>query len=338
MNATKRSCDAIDAQANAWLARRDAGLTEAQRAEFARWRDADPAHARALAEAETVWGLVEGPATDTRETMRTALRQRARRRQQRRAAGACAAVAAVCLAGVLWWWTPVLPARAPHSAPTAKLIVPGRQVLPDGSVVELNAGSRIETDFSGALRRVRLLQGEAHFEVAKDAARPFVVAAHGVEVRAVGTAFAVRLVTKSVEVLVTEGRVAVERTTASATTPTVPPAPALVDAGNRLRLTDDAPAASPVAQTIAPAERDRELAWRWPRLEFTDTSIGEAVALFNGRNRLQLKVGDDAVRTLRVTGVFRADNVEGFVQLLESGFGLKAERTGETEILLRSAP
>src|SRR5204863_5888557 len=76
---------------------------------------------------------------------------------------------------------------------------------PDGSVVELNRGAVVSAHFTASERRMRLVSGEANFKVAKDPQRPFVVEARGVAVRAVGTAFNVRIDAVSVEVLVTEG-------------------------------------------------------------------------------------------------------------------------------------
>ena len=81
--------------------------------------------------------------------------------------------------------------------------------LPDGSVALLNTDSAIDTAFTATERRVRIVRGEVFFTVAKDAARPFVVTAGTVAVRAVGTAFNVQRHHGSVEVLVTEGRVRV---------------------------------------------------------------------------------------------------------------------------------
>ncbi|MGH7956227.1 MAG: FecR family protein [Opitutaceae bacterium] len=112
-----------------------------------------------------------------------------------------------------------------------------RQTLADGSVVELNAGADILVDFSPARRSVRLVRSEAHFAVATDATRPFVVSAGGVEVRAVGTEFAVRFGSQEIAVLVTEGQVAVARTAAPAPADAVlptPTEPVLVAAGGRV--------------------------------------------------------------------------------------------------------
>ena len=71
---------------------------------------------------------------------------------------------------------------------------PGGQrtvALPDGSVAILNTDSAIDVDYGRERRMVKLLYGEAHFEVAKDAQRPFQVLAVGGRTTAVGTAFAV---------------------------------------------------------------------------------------------------------------------------------------------------
>ena len=76
--------------------------------------------------------------------------------------------------------------------------------------MELNAGGEVSEHFTTAERRVRLVRGEAHFTVTKDAARPFVVEAGAVRLRALGTAFNVRFEPSAVEVLVTHGRVQVE--------------------------------------------------------------------------------------------------------------------------------
>ena len=75
--------------------------------------------------------------------------------------------------------------------------------LHDGSIVELNKGAQISIRYSGDERRVDLLSGEAYFEVAKNPDRPFIVSARGIDVKAVGTAFNVRLHNDSLEVLVT---------------------------------------------------------------------------------------------------------------------------------------
>jgi transmembrane sensor len=204
--------------------------------------------------------------------------------------------------------------------------------LPDGSVVVLREGAEIAADFSATARRIALRRGEAHFEVMKDSSRPFIVAAPGVEVRAVGTAFSVGLGGgAAVEVLVTHGRVAVEPTAKDA---------ALVDAGQRARV----PSAGATAEVrvLSAAEIEQASAWRTPQIEFSRTPLAEALALINdrlgstGQRRIEADPADAELRELRLSGFLAADNAEGFLRLLENNFGVRADRKGNGAIVLRS--
>ena len=65
--------------------------------------------------------------------------------------------------------------------------------LPDGSQVWINSGSKLSYDdfFKGATREV-VLDGEAYFDVVKDAAHPFIVHTSGIDIKVLGTAFNVK--------------------------------------------------------------------------------------------------------------------------------------------------
>jgi transmembrane sensor len=215
-------------------------------------------------------------------------------------------------------------------------------------VVDLNAGARITVDFSASLRRIVLERGEAHFQVAKDHTRTFVVAVDGVEVRAVGTAFAVRRGDAAVDVLVTEGRVAIDQTGANERPAVAAPSRpagiagtaqtiALLDAGHRVTVPlAPAPATGtvPVVQSVSAAETNQRLAWRVPRLEFSGTPLGEAIPLFNRHSPRQL-VLDSALASLQVSGTLRADDTDSLLLLLKNEFGIEAEARGTNEIVLR---
>ena len=103
--------------------------------------------------------------------------------------------------------------RQSYSTPIAGR---GLSVLPDGSKVELGAGSRITTQYSSAARAVTVDSGEAFFSVQKDAHRPFVVTVGNLHVIAVGTAFNVRRGDDQVVVAVEEGKVRVSESSGSA--------------------------------------------------------------------------------------------------------------------------
>lgn len=225
---------------------------------------------------------------------------------------------------------------------TASIAIrPDRQTLPDGSVAELNAGAQIEVVFTAERRGVRLIAGEALFEVAHDPARPFVVTAGTVEVRAVGTAFSVRYDNSAqVNVVVTQGRVAVEHTTAAAAPalsaperPTVEPI--FLDAGSRIAVPTKASslATTPAVELMSPTRLAEALAWRERRMEFTDTPLADAVTVFNRQNRVQLLLAETSLKRRSITGVFWSDDPETFARLLETGFELKTERQGDRIVL-----
>jgi transmembrane sensor len=208
------------------------------------------------------------------------------------------------------------------------------QRLADGSLVEFNQGAEIAVDFSPELRNVDLLKGEAHFEVTRDTSRPFVVTAGRVRVRAVGTAFAVRFDAEAVEVLVTEGRVSVDDGTSRKET--VPPAE--VAAGFKVVVSSTRDETQVEVRPMTDFDFGERLAWRGRRLEFSGTPLRDAIMRFNTRNRVQLLIGDPSIEDLLVSGIFRADNVEGFVRLMEGSFGVRAERRTAYEIVLHQAP
>lgn len=261
------------------------------------------------------------------------------RRRRRRIALASSACVALLLAGAI-----VFPLRetAP-AAPVATAIAgasilrPEQRALPDGSTIELNAGAEVEVSFTEEFRRVVLRRGEAHFQVAKDARRPFVVRAGAIEVRAVGTAFAVEFGANAVDVLVTEGRVAVDTGAPSASALPL----AAVDAGKRVVIDREAAAAGSVTPRMSEpsaADVQARLAWRVPRLKFAATPLAQVVAMFNqhavpGRDA-RLVLAPDTPVNLRVSGTLRSDDVESLLRLLAGEFGVSAEvRAGE--IVLR---
>jgi len=226
------------------------------------------------------------------------------------------------------------------SAPTrmAELDSPKLQILPDGSVVELRDEAQIAVAYNTSERRVVLRRGEAHFEVRKDAGRVFVVDAGGVEFRAVGTAFAVQVTAQHVAMIVTEGRVAVDRgelhrNPESEQTPTA----TIVDAGSRAEIRLDGHAAGlPQIQTLAPQQLSERLAWRVPRLELSETRLAEVVAAFNRHGHVRLRIGDDALSEVAISGSLRADNASTLLRVLESNYGIRAERDAAGAIVLRA--
>ncbi len=318
----------IEGAAARWIARRDAGWTDAEREMFESWYSSDPRHAAIFDELTSAWEVFDQPLRDGRaDAMVGELGRRQHRRTWRRslavAAGAVGVAAAVALAFLL-----------PSDGSKGSLLQPTTQQLADGTVVEAAPGARYTVAFEPGRRLIRLEEGSAHFRVAHDSARPFVVHTHQVSVQAVGTAFAIDTGASQVEVVVTEGRVAVERdrpTGVNSPEPIV-----LADAGQRVAVTLTASADTVLrAETLPPAEISRRLAWREPRVELDNTRLADAARLFNRINRLQLTVPDQNLADLRLSGTFRANDPVGFVRLLEANYQVAGERTGESVALRR---
>lgn len=268
------------------------------------------------------WARETGAAGRVMTDLDLYLRRRQRRRWQ--VAGATA-VLLLGLGAAIWPpWQSAAPTESIAVGGRAVVLQPTRRALPDGTAVELKPGATIEISYSGSQRRVVLRGGAAHFAVTKDAARPFVVAADGLEARAVGTAFMVDPAAGGVAVLVTEGRVAVTRSAAPAGV--VRPAPlAIVSAGEGVRVALAA-SSSQAIEPVPAAEIPALLAWRVPRLEFSDTPLARVVAMFNTHGSARLVLDEGSVGALKVSGVLRADDVESLFRLVEVEFALQAER------------
>ena len=127
-------------------------------------------------------------------------------------------------------------------------------------------------------------------------------------------------------------------TTPPATHSTSPTPEPLLAARQRAVVATTPSAAAPEIATLTPGEIARVLAWQHRLLDFTATPLGDVVAAFNRRNATQLVLADPTLASLRVSAALRSDNVHGFVTLLETGFGVRAERRGDSEILLSRPP
>jgi transmembrane sensor len=164
-------------------------------------------------------------------------------------------------------------------------------------------------------RAVELNEGEAWFEVAKDARRPFVVAAGDVRVRAVGTAFSVRRRESGVEVQVTEG--VVETWSDFDRTLRV-----RLSAGDRVTLTARAVVDY---ETGASSAVDRSLAWRSGMIDLNGRSLADAAQEFNRYNARQIIIADPAVAREELSGLFNINDPEGFARTVQASLGVTVD-------------
>jgi len=258
-----------------------------------------------------------------------------------------AAAAFLAAVSALWWFTA---RRAPvfANSGSSEVVGPATIDLPDGSVVQVNAGSAIEVRFTAANRNVRLVRGEARFAVAKDKKRAFLVDADGILVRAVGTAFDVRLSAEKVDVLVTEGKVQVidehlsTRTAGAEGKPPVALAeslarPLTVAAGERVSVLLSSRVLAKVSPTLpSDAEPKNSPALQQRRLEFLDAPLWEMVDNFNRCNRHQLVIADRDLAAERFGGSLEQGDPRGFVRLLKTHFDVVTEERDDKTILKRA--
>jgi transmembrane sensor len=204
--------------------------------------------------------------------------------------------------------------------------------LMDGSTVELNSRSKIVVHYTKQGRDVELLQGQALFRVAKDAARPFIVKIGATFVRAVGTEFDVYQKRDDTVVTVVEGRVAIltdhsivlpdhgVKTTAfdeprNLEFPSIAPGKVgniMVAAGEQLTVT---PKVIQIAEhpNIAGAT-----AWTQRQLVFESASLADVADEFNRYNVRQLVVGERRLETFHVSGVFSSTDPASLIRFLRA--------------------
>jgi transmembrane sensor len=335
----KKNPDAIEAAAAEWLARRDRGLIAKEQDAYLQWLRETPLHGAALARLENSWAALDRlekwrpvhslqPNPDLLAPQRQSIW---------RWVAPLAAAAAVVVGAILWFPRPVEP-----STPRQAIIHFNSEKisLEDGSIAELNNGAKIKTDFTESERRVTLMCGEAHFTVAKNAKRPFIVSADKFFVRAVGTAFSVTMNRDAVSVLVTEGRVRLEDASGVVDGQIINSRElSHLHAGQQGVVSTITATEVPVVQVreVTTTEIQRSLSWQGMRLQFVDMPLADVVAEFNRYNLRQLVIGDVHTGAILVGGNFRADNVDAFVHLLSLSFGLSATPRGD-QIVLRLAP
>ena len=300
----------LEVDAAAWFARMRSGeASVGEKAELAASLEADPELREAVEELAELWrGLDAVRADPAILSMREAARRETIWRRLRSYGGAAVAIAAsVVLAVVL-----IGPGSAPP-VPTDQ--APGRDSaystrvgqistvsLPDGSTATLDTDTAMVFSQAEGRRTVHMLRGRALFKVAKDPKHPFVVAARGRAVTALGTEFDVYLKDKGLEVTLFEGRVRVERQGRSAGA-TGAPAVELTSGYKLLAGEGD----------WSVARVDGEATWAQGRLVFDEVSIDEIAAELNRYTVRQIAVVDPAVGRKRMSAVLGAGDEAAFL-------------------------
>lgn len=303
---TRASAAQIEDQAAIWLARMDGDQwNETLAAELDAWLAEDPRHDGAFLQAQAAWAMLRPDAGAIADTQNAPPRF-----DRRRLLVGGGAIAASVAGGLAFWLR-----GTTYRTDVGEI---RRVPLADGSTAAINTASTVEVDFSKSLRRVALARGEAWFQVAKEPARPFLVEAGRIRVRAVGTAFSVRRREAGADVLVTEG--VVEAWADGADGQAI-----RLAAGGRAFIADNAAVERATGEASAV---DRALAWRGGKIDLVGQPLSEAMAEFNRYNRRKLLLADPALAGERFDGVFRTDDPAGFAAMIATSLQVPVDLSG----------
>lgn len=322
--------DRLDDEALRWFLAlqaepEDAGI----RRNFESWRARDSRHGAAFAKVSGLWNSAEfGEAVRQSDRSDAAaypspvvLLNRSRPRATASWGRRIAAMAAVLVVGAALAQFTGLTTRMQADYVTAT----GEQqriVLSDGSTMRLNSGSAVAIDFNRTRRSVRLLEGEAFFDVVRDPDRPFRVVGANADVEVTGTAFSVRSAAAGDDVTVQHGKVSVAPRTGNAAAIGLLPLQSIA-------VHDGKPSA---VQTV---DADTAFAWLEGRIRFRDRPLAQVLDEVSRHHRGVIVVADSRFNDIKVTGNYRLDSPALIVASLAEAVGARLVRVSDHVLILR---
>lgn len=302
---------------------------DAVRLAHANWLAADAANARAWEGARHLWQVI-GSARDMAMAPKEARRGRGAlegtrrvsyRRIVRRSVGAALLLAASIAAFLVLRPMADIWLNADHVTAVAET----RQIqLDDGSIVFLAPDSALDVAYEAGERRVRLIAGQAFFDVKPDSARPFVVASAHAETRVLGTAFDVQDGASGASVAVERGIVEVSTSQAK------PPLTSRLEAGDWVSVSRDG------AVERGEMGADHVGAWRTGMLVVQDRPVAEVVETLARYQDARIYIADDLLASQRLTGVYDLNSPGEALDAVVATYGAKIRRIGPWLVVLSS--
>lgn len=292
-------------RAGAWSAQQQAALDA--------WLAADPLHATAWRQAQAEW-------EQWGELSSIAAQELASAREPRRPArwhwpAGIAAASLIAMAGhqVVSRLPGAFASPATYETARGAHLV---QTLADGSVLELNTGSRVVVNYGMTCRCLQLLGGEAVFRAAHGDPRRFEVRFGQATARDIGTEFWIRGQAKRTAIAVLKGAVEVRARNDGS--------PRILYRDERMAFTDDGrdvPAGNiPLADLTA---------WRSGNLVFRDAPLGDVVAEFARYHDVEVRL-DGRLNAYHLSGRFATADLDGVLHLITSAYPVTAQRHGRT--------
>ncbi len=363
---------AIEEEAGAWLIKLDGDSAPSadDLASLREWLERSPAHRGQLGSLADFWGKMnvltelavplghpEGRANRSFvENLRHAIPKIGR-------AGLATAVIIIGVGVATTFWLRPEPFLSSNGLYATAVGQQQPTTLADGSVVLLNTNSQIKVDYNNEFRNIRLLQGEAHFTVAKSVTRPFRVYAGNGRVQAVGTAFSVYLKDNTIDVTVTEGKVELASVSRPGTNrlPQQGTRPGTnrssgsnaivvsglvetlgtIKAGESATLQSflDADTVSTInaIDSVDTLEMAKRLSWREGMLTFAGDPLEVVVAEISRYTTVSIEITDPVVRATRIGGRFPIGETDAMFDALEANFGLRVTRLSHDRVLVSVA-
>jgi transmembrane sensor len=328
--------ETIETEACAWVSKMDAHetLPEADATALRAWINRSPRHYQELRRVADLWGDL-----NRLTELLPALNQLPTQSKPRGAAAALtylfgsptARIASALLVAVsLFVMINLYPGDPNHRAYITAIGEQRSIDLPDGSVMQLNTASQVKIDFNDSTRTVRLIAGEAHFEVAHNKTRPFEVSAGSGMIRAIGTAFTVYLNNQQVEVTVTEGQVEVAPRQPQLSDGDADISNPKVSANQNITYNGNV---DPV-RNLEQAEITKKLSWRQGMLLFSGESLEQVVSQVSRYTNDSIVITDPTIRDIRIAGYFKADDTRALFEALSVSFGVQVSRVDKNLVHL----
>jgi transmembrane sensor len=327
--------DDVDAKAREWMSYLNSGeTTEQGKAGFQAWLAESPDHKAAFQMLNELWMSldrvphIENALVDAPPVAANAAKRAAWRPVPLTAASVrIAATLIVGIAAIVALATLQVADRADQHHFATEVGEVRTLDLTDGSQLVLRADTAIVTLMSKEERNVTIERGGAYFDVSRDEGRPFVVSAGDVHVRVRGTAFDVLKGPSSVTVSVMHGRVTVSDFTHNKRT-----------GSHSVELTGGQQvtvAADGTFGAVAEIDMQRVLGWHDGRFSYLNARLEDIIADVNRYRTEKIIIEDAALGDLRITTMFRADNVDQMLAGIEATESVAVERSSSSVTIRR---
>jgi len=342
------SRESLQEKSSLWVSRMDRGLSTSEQQELVAWINQDKKHQEMLFKIATLWDdlsvlnelsglfpLEKKPKAKSLGFVKLAM-------------AASLVLVSIFGGGLYLTLDPVLMNGSNSSIArvnTFKTTI-GQQSsysLPDGSSIQLNTNSQVDIVFTGKRRQLTLVKGEARFDVAKDKNRPFTVTAGEQSFTALGTIFNIQKDNnKDMELVVTEGRVlitkaneVIDKISANIINVTESNLPGtLVVSGEKAVIEESTQSQ---VQQISLDQVQRDLAWQQGMLIFDGEPLEKALIEVSRYSNTQFRIIDPQLANIKVAGYFKAGDIDGLLQSLNSNFKINYKKQSNNSIALSTS-